>query len=132
MGPGMMGGGMMGRGMGPGAAGADAGQAGCYGMGAGAMRGAMAGQCATPAQRGPGGGQSLFTPEERQAMQEGMRNATTPEQRQQIAQAHRAEMQRRAQEQGVAVPGPRGPRGRWFGPNAAPANPAPAATEQAN
>jgi predicted phage tail protein len=48
-----------------------------------------------------GGMQQLVTPEERSAFQEKMRNAKTPEERQEIAQAQRAEMQKRAQEKGI-------------------------------
>jgi Spy/CpxP family protein refolding chaperone len=41
------------------------------------------------------------TPEERSAFQEKMRNAKTPEERQKLAEANRAEMQKRAQEKGI-------------------------------
>lgn len=71
--------------------------------------------------RGPQTGQSLMTPDERTAMREKMRAATTPEERQQIALANRAEMQKRAAEKGIALPEHRGPHGRGTGPNAAPA-----------
>jgi hypothetical protein len=57
-----------------------------------------------------GAGQQLMTPEERTALQEKMRNARTPEERQQIATATRAEMQKRAQEKGITLPEGRGPR----------------------
>jgi len=57
------------------------------------------------------GAQSLATPEERSAMQEKMRAAKTPEERQQIASANRAEMQKRATEKGVTMPEHRGPQG---------------------
>ena len=59
---------------------------------------------------GHGAGQQLMTPEERTALQEKMRNAKTPEERQQIATANRAEMQKRAKEKGVTLPEGRGPR----------------------
>lgn len=70
------------------------------------------------AKRGETGGhgshdaQSLATPEERSAMQEKMRAAKTPEERQQIASANRSEMQKRAAEKGIAMPEHRGPQGR--------------------
>jgi len=59
---------------------------------------------------GHGAGQQLMTPEERTAMQEKMRSASTPEERQQIAAANRAEMQKRAQEKGVTLHEGRGSR----------------------
>ena len=59
---------------------------------------------------GHGAGQQLMTPEERTALQEKMRNARTPEERQQIAAANRAEMQKRATEKGITLPEGRGPR----------------------
>ncbi len=69
-------------------------------MGHGAMRhGGM----------GPQAGQSLMTPEERTALQEKMRSAKTPEERQQIATATRAEMEKRAKEKGITLPEHRGP-----------------------
>jgi len=69
-----------------------------------------------------GAGQQLMTPEERTALQEKMRNARTPEERQQIATATRAEMQKRATEKGITLP-----EGR--GPNTGTAPQAPATTE---
>jgi len=57
-----------------------------------------------------GAGQQLMTPEERTALQEKMRKAKTPEERQQIATATRAEMQKRATEKGITLPEGRGPR----------------------
>ena len=78
---------------------------------------------------GHGAGPQLMTAEEREAFREKMRSAKTPEERRQIAQANRAEMQKRAQEKGITLPEHRGPRGRMgAGPAAAPA--APAAPEQ--
>jgi hypothetical protein len=59
---------------------------------------------------GHGAGQQLMTPEERTAMQEKMRNAKSPEERQQIATANRAEMQKRAKEKGVTLHEGHGPR----------------------
>ena len=58
---------------------------------------------------GHGAGQQLMTPEERTALQEKMRNAKTPEERQQVATATRAEMEKRAKEKGIALPEHRGP-----------------------
>ena len=59
---------------------------------------------------GHGAGQQLMTPEEQTALQEKMRNAKTPKERQQIAAANRAEMQKRATEKGITLPEGRGPR----------------------
>jgi uncharacterized protein involved in copper resistance len=59
---------------------------------------------------GHGAGQQLMTPEERAAVQEKMRSASTPEERQQIAAANRAEMQKRAKEKGVTLHEGHGPR----------------------
>jgi hypothetical protein len=70
-----------------------------------------------------------MTPEERTALREKMRNAATPEERQKIAEATRAEMQKRAQERGVTLPEHRGPHGR-SGPRAGTA-PQPTTPEQA-
>ncbi|HUL94103.1 MAG TPA: hypothetical protein VLV56_17335 [Burkholderiales bacterium] len=61
------------------------------------------------------GGQQLMTPEEHTALAEKMRNAKTPEERQKIAEANRAEMEKRAKEKGITLPGPHGP-GMGFGP----------------
>lgn len=69
-----------------------------------------------------GVGQQLMTPEERTAMQDKMRNAKSPEERQQLATANHAEMQKRAAEKGITLPEQRGPYGRGA---------APATTEQA-
>lgn len=79
------------------------------GMGPGAMGGGPAGGMA---------GQQLMTPEEHTALQEKMRNAKSPEERQKIAAANRAEMEKRAKEKGVTLPGPHGP-GAGFGPGSA-------------
>jgi len=112
--------GQMGGGMGPGMhGGMQHGMKG--GMGPGAMKGGPG---------GPAAMQQLMTPEERTALQEKMRNAKTPEERQQIAQATRAEMQKRAQEKGITLPEHRGPRGRMgTGPAAAAAPQAPTDAE---
>lgn len=69
-------------------------------------------------KRGAEGGQSLMTPEERTAFRDKMRNAQTPEERQQIALANRAEMEKRAAEKGITLPEHRGPRGQGSGPAA--------------
>ncbi len=63
-------------------------------------------------EHGSKAAQSLATPEERSAMQEKMRAAKTPEERQQIASANRAEMQKRATEKGITMPEHRGQQGR--------------------
>jgi hypothetical protein len=116
--------GQMGGNMGPGAqAGQQHGMQG--GMGQGRMQQGMNHGGGKHAQRGETkghgnhgsqAGQSLMTPEERTAMQEKMRAATTPEERQQIATANRAEMQKRATEKGITLPEHRGPHGRGTGP----------------
>jgi hypothetical protein len=63
-------------------------------------------------QHGAQTGQLLITPEERTALREKMRNAKTPEERQQIALANRTEMEKRAAEKGSTLPEHRGPQGR--------------------
>jgi hypothetical protein len=60
--------------------------------------------------QGPAAAQQLMTPEERTATMEKMRAAKTPEERQQIAAATRAEMQKRAAEKGITLPEQRAPR----------------------
>jgi hypothetical protein len=80
-------------------------------------------------EHGPRAGLGLMTPEERTAMREKMRAAKTPEERQQIAAANRAEIEKRAKEKGVTLPEHRGPRGRH---GAGPATTPPAATEHAH
>ena len=50
-----------------------------------------------------GAGHSLMTPEERTALREKMRNAKTPEERHELAQATREEMQKRAKEKGATT-----------------------------
>jgi hypothetical protein len=80
---------------------------------------------ATARGTGPQAGHALMTPEERTTLREKMRNAATPEERQQIADATRAEMQKRAQEKGITLPEHRGPRaGARSTPDAAPQAPA--------
>jgi len=107
--------GQMGGGMGPHMQG---------GMQHGAMGGTGHGPMGVGAA-GYGAGQQLMTPEERTALIEKMRNAKTPEERQQIAAANHAEMQKRATEKGITLPEGRGPR---FGTTP----PAPATPEHAH
>jgi hypothetical protein len=64
------------------------------------------------------------TLEERTALHEKMRNAKTPEERQQIASEARAAMQKRAHEKGNTAPEHHGMHGgKGNGPNATPATP---------
>ena len=102
--PGGIGPGMM-RGMGP------------AGMAGGPMRGPMG--------AGPAAAQQLMTPEEQTAFREKMQNAKTPEERQKLAEANRAEMEKRAKEKGITLPQPHGPRA-GFGPQSMPPFAAPA------
>lgn len=111
--PGQMGGGME-HGKGGMQHGAQGGmQHGKGGMQHGAQGGMGHGGMGGGAQHGAG--QQLMTPEERTALQEKMRNAKTPEERQQIAATNRAEMQKRATEKGITLPEGRGPRGGMSG-----------------
>jgi len=99
--------GQMGGGMGPHARGGMQ-----HGAMAGMQHGAKGGTGHGPmgaGAAGHGAGQQLMTPEERTALQEKMRNAATPEERQKIAEATRTEMQKRAQEKGITLPEHRGP-----------------------
>ena len=96
--------GPMGDGMGHGMAGAMKG-----GMGHGAMAGGPKGTMA---------GEELMTPEERTALREKMRSAKTPEERQKLAEATHAEMQKRAKEKGITLPDHGGP-GAGFGSGSA-------------
>lgn len=124
--------GQMGNGMGPGAQ--QGGQHQMQGqMGQGRMQGmnhggkhAAAGQQANRGEgcdgaksqgASPHAGQQLMTPDERTAMRDKMRNAKSTEERQQIALANHAEMQKRATEKGITLPEHRGPQGRGTGPN---------------
>ena len=59
---------------------------------------------------GPMGGTQLLTPEERSALAEKMRNASTPDERHKIMDEARAEVQKRAKEQGITLPERFGPR----------------------
>lgn len=91
------------------------------GMGPGAMRGGMGPGAMGAGFAGPQAAQPLMTPEERTAVRDKMRNAATPEERQKLAEATHAEMQKRAKEKGITLPEPRGPRA-GFGPNFGPAS----------
>jgi hypothetical protein len=98
----------------PGAMGGKAGAAGAQtgphtGMQHG-MRGAHGPAGMQHGPQGPAAAQQLMTPEERAATKERMRAATTPEERQQIATATRAEMQKRAADKGITLPEQHGPR----------------------
>lgn len=59
---------------------------------------------------GKGAAQSLMSQEERTAFRDKMRSAKTHEERQQIALANRAEMEKRAAEKGITLPEHRGQR----------------------
>lgn len=117
-----------GAGMGPGRMGSGFGPA--AGMGPGRMgRGGFG----PVAGMGPGFGDrglasQMMTTEERAAHRDKMLNAATPEERQQIAAANHAEMQKRAAERGVTQPQQFGPR-QGMGPRFRTAPQAPAATE---
>jgi len=54
----------------------------------------------------------LMTREERSAFRSKMHAAKTPQERQQIAMANRAELQKRAAEKGITLPEHRGPHAR--------------------
>jgi hypothetical protein len=119
--------GQMGNGMGPGAQ--QGGQHQMQGMNHGGKH-AAGGQQANrgegcdgaKAQGGtPQAGQQLMTTDERTAMRDKMRNAKSPEERQQIATANHAEMQKRATEKGITLPEHRNHQGHGMGRNAAPA-----------
>jgi hypothetical protein len=91
-------------------------------MGAGMdpqMKGAMHAKAGMG--HGPMRQQQLLTPEERSAFQEKMRNAKTPEERQTIAEANRAEIEKRAKDKGITLPEAHGPRA-GFGPHSGPAS----------
>jgi len=68
------------------------------------QRGPHAGTTGGPA--GASVGQQLMTAEERTALQQKMRSAATPEERQKLAEATRTEMQKRATEKGITLPEP--------------------------
>jgi hypothetical protein len=83
---------------------------GMGGMQHGAQGGMQQGARGGMQHGGTGAGQPLMTPEERTALRDKMHNAKTPEERQQIATANHAEMQKRAGERGITPREGRGPR----------------------
>jgi len=85
----------------------------------------MGGMGHGPMGAGPAAAQQLMTPEEQTAFREKMQNAKTPEERQKLAEANRAEMEKRAKEKGITLPQPHGPRA-GFGPQSMPPFAAPA------
>lgn len=122
--------GQMGNGMGPGAqqGGQHQMQGHMQGMNQGGKQANRGEGCNGANAQGttPQVGQQLMTPDERTAMRDKMRNAKSPEERQQIALANHAEMQKRATEKGITLPEHRNHQGRGMGPNAAPATTNPA------
>jgi hypothetical protein len=54
-------------------------------------------------------GADLMTPQEREAYIEKLRSTKTQDERLKLRDEHRAEMQKRARDQGVPLPEPRGP-----------------------
>jgi hypothetical protein len=89
------------------------------GFGPGGMAGKGPGMMMHGPFAGPAAAQQLMTPEEQRALIEKMQNAKTPEERQKLAEANRAEMEKRAKEKGITLPQPHGPRA-GFGPNFVP------------
>jgi hypothetical protein len=90
-------------------------------MGGGMGMHGMGGMGHGPMGAGAAAAQQLMTPEEQTAFREKMQNAKTPEERQKLAEANRAEMEKRAKEKGITLPQPHGPRagfGPHFGPGA--------------
>jgi hypothetical protein len=63
---------------------------------------------------GAAAGHQLLTPEERTELQQKMRAATTPEDRQKLVEATRTEVQKRAAEKGITLPGPGAAAGGRF------------------
>jgi hypothetical protein len=93
------------------------------GMGRGmAMHGSATGRAAGQASE-HAAMEQIISPEERTALMEKMRSAKTPEERQQLAAATRAEMEKRARDKGITLPEQRGPQGR-SGATATPRTPA--------
>ena len=89
------------------------------GFGPGSMRG-MGSPMMHGGHGGPTPAQQLVTPEERQAFIEKMRSAKTAEERQKLAEANRAEIEKRAKEKGITLPEAHGPgagSGPQFGPH---------------
>ena len=68
------------------------------------MHGKMSGSMHGGSTSGHMAGQKLMTPQEREALHEKMRNAKTEEERQALAAATRAEMEKRAKEMGITLP----------------------------
>lgn len=91
-----------------------------HGPMAGMQHGQMGGMGHGAMGAGPAAAQQLMTPEERAAFREKMQNAKSAEERRTLAEANRAEMEKRAKEKGITLPEPHGPRA-GFGRNAAPA-----------
>jgi Spy/CpxP family protein refolding chaperone len=85
----------------------------------------MGGTAHGPMGAGPAAAQQLMTPEEQRAMIEKMQNAKTPDERQKLAEANRAEMEKRAKEKGITLPQVHGPHA-GFGPQSMPPFAAPA------
>ena len=77
-----------------------------YGMMGGGGPGMMGGRVLASNQAF----QQLMSPEERTALMEKMSKATTIEERQKMATANFAEMEKRAKEKGIALPAQRGPQ----------------------
>ena len=93
---------------------------GGHGPMAGMQHGQMGGMGHGPMGAGPAAAQQLMTPEEQAAFREKMQNAKSAEERQKLAVANRAEMEKRAKEKGITLPEPHGPRA-GFGRHAGPA-----------
>jgi hypothetical protein len=83
---------------------------------------------AARAARGDGPYSQLFSEEERNEFRAQMRNAGSREERQKLAQAHRAVAEERAKEKGITLPERKGPghRAPVDAPAAAPSVPTPA------
>jgi uncharacterized protein involved in copper resistance len=86
----------------------------------GMQQGQMGGMGHGAMGAGPAAAQQLMTPEERAALREKMQNAKSAEERRTLAEANRAEMDKRAKDKGITLPEPHGPRA-GFGRHAAPA-----------
>jgi uncharacterized protein involved in copper resistance len=93
---------------------------GKHGQMGGMQHGQMGGMGHGAMGAGPTAAQQLMTPEERAALREKMQNAKSAEERRTLAEANRAEMEKRAKDKGITLPEPHGPRA-GFGRHAAPA-----------
>lgn len=93
---------------------------GNHGQMGGMQHGQMGGMGHGAMGAGPAAAQQLMTPEERAALREKMQNAKSAEERRTLAEANRAEMEKRAKDKGITLPEPHGPRA-GFGRHAAPA-----------